>query len=97
MYTATTPDFEFLIDFDSSQIEDILLTFQQDSISVTKGIDDVTLDEGSIKVSLTQTETKKFKSGRVNIHARIKLTTGKVIPSNMLTIMNYMSLDNTEL
>lgn len=77
MYQYTTPTINIVIPdtIAVSDITDLLLTLQKDNTTVTKTLDDVTLDttNNKISVTLTQAETGEFGTGSVQVQGHIKV------------------------
>lgn len=83
MYIATTPTFVFTVGIDTSNISELLLTFQQNRKNIlTLTEDDVTMSGNRIEVTLTQAQTKLFAVGKAFAQFRVKLNDDTVEASN---------------
>ena len=83
MYIATTPTFVFTVGIDTSNISELLLTFQQNRKNIlTLTEDDVTMTGNRIEVTLTQAQTKLFAVGKAFAQIRVKLNDDTVEASN---------------
>lgn len=85
MFRATTPTHIFTIPFNTGQLQEIRITYQQNGANVlTKTEADCTLTENEIKVTLTQEETLLFsEEHRVSIQLRVLTTSGQVMASDI--------------
>jgi hypothetical protein len=87
MYRVTTPTHTFTLPFDTSGIDELKLTYRQKDRTLEFNENDVEFDGNKIIKELTQEDTKMFRnSSLVHIQARIKMTDGKVIASNILSV-----------
>ncbi len=87
MYRATTPKHTFTLPFSTDGIDVLLLTYKQKNTVLELTKEDVELEENKIIVNLTQEETKMFNANMtVSVQARIKMSTGEVIASNVLKV-----------
>lgn len=72
MIRATTPTHTFNLPIDTSTIKSLLVTYKQgDSIVLEKTKDDCTLTGSTVKLILSQEETKLFSVERVKIQLRV--------------------------
>ena len=87
MYRATTPKHTFLLPFDTRLIDALVLTYSQKGVVIIeKYLDDVTLDDKKVIVTLTQEETMLFnKDNKARIQMRVK-SGSSVIASQILEI-----------
>ena len=83
---GSTPTHEFELPFPTNLVSNIVVTYEQDdSIIIEKKGDEVIRDGYSVKVSLTQQDTLKFKSDKiVKIQLKVKTIEGNVIPSDII-------------
>lgn len=68
----TTPTFTLTFtekDLDLTQARNVYVTFRSDDTLITKTGEDLTIEEKTISVYLSQEETAKFKVGNVKIQA----------------------------
>ena len=92
MVRTSTPTHIFTVKHDEGSLTDILkgllITYKQgNNIVLEKRMEDVTIEGDTIRVKLTQEETKKFKAGQVVlVQVRSLLITGDSIPSPIFHI-----------
>lgn len=86
MYRVTTPTYTFNIPFDADDIDELKLTFRQQSKALTFEKSDVELTDKKIVITLTQEQTKEFRSVPCEVQLRVKLVGGSVVASNMIRI-----------
>ena len=92
MFRVTTPTHTFIMPVDTSDCAEILLTYKQGDLSMSKhyenGIvpDGMTLDENQVIQTLTQEETKRFKVGFANVQIRVLLNNGKSYASQIFKV-----------
>jgi hypothetical protein len=93
---GTTPTHEFELPYPIALVDDIRVVYGQNKKAIiVKTINDCTLTEGQISISLTQEETFLFSaSKKVEIELRIKLANGKVVRTEepiILRVIGSMS------
>ena len=95
MFRATTPTHIFTIQFDTSQLQEIRITYQQGGQTVLQKTEaDCTLTGSEIKVVLTQEETLLFAPDeRVSIQLRVMTTDGVVMASEIVKVFARACLD----
>ena len=86
MRRGTTPTHEFVVDVDMTSATAIYITYKQrDKVILEKNIDDITVTDTKLMVTLTQEETLMFSvNNNVEIQIRAKLDTGEAIASNII-------------
>ena len=93
MYRVTTPTHIFHLPFDTSGILRLILTYSQDGKTILeKTEEEVTMDENTISVTLTQEETLLFETQPVYIQFRIKMGES-VLASKKLKLSVYEVLN----
>lgn len=66
MYRGTTPTFNFKLPIEADTITAASVTFRQaGSVNIEKTLDDCTISEDTLTVSLTEEETLSLRSGTV--------------------------------
>lgn len=87
MYRVTTPTHKFIVPFNASTIDKLILTYSQAGNTVLeKRENEVTFSGKTVVVTLTQEETARFDIRyKVDVQLRVKIGE-KVIASNILTI-----------
>lgn len=88
MRRGTTPTHTFGTDIDLRTAEAIYITYEQGGKTVVeKTIEDMTIEEDSVAVTLTQEDTLAFeeKGGKVKIQIRAKFANGSVVASNIIS------------
>ena len=90
MYKGTTPTFVFTFeDFDPTTADEIILTLSADKrtpiIEIAKA--DMSVDETSISVWLSQEETLSFPTGNVFCQFNFVFEDGQRVASNIGTIV----------
>ena len=100
MFRATTPTHIFTLPFNTGQIKEIRITYQQGGATVLQKTEaDCTLTGNEIKVMLTQEETLLFAAtnretdNRISIQLRVLTTTGQVLASEIEKVFAYACLD----
>lgn len=95
MFRATTPTHTFALPFNTGQLQEIRITYQQNGETVLQKTEaDCTLTENEIKVVLTQQETLLFAPDqRVHIQLRVLTTTGQVMASEIEKVSVKACLD----
>jgi hypothetical protein len=83
MIRGTTPTHIFNIPFDTSLVDEVKITYAQDDIVLfSKTKDDCILEDNTVKVTLTQEDTFKFKHTKpVQIQIRILTVNGEAFAS----------------
>lgn len=86
MRRGTTPTHEFVVDVDMTSATAIYITYKQrDKVILEKNIDDITVTDTKLMVTLTQEETLMFNINNiVEIQIRAKMDTGGAIASNII-------------
>lgn len=94
MYRATTPIHTFTLPFDTSNCNQIEVTYKQEGIVLIKhytgGVlpDGMTLNDKQIIIKLSQGETLRFKAGNpVYVQIRIATDSGDVYASRKFAII----------
>ena len=86
MRRGTTPTNTFTVDVDLRQATALYVTYKQNSrVILEKTLEDATITETSVAVTLTQEETLAFSKGTVSIQIRAKFADGAAIASNIIT------------
>ena len=95
MFRATTPTHTFALPFDTGQIKEVRITYQQNGETVLQKTEtDCTMTGSEIKVTLTQEETLLFAAdNRVHIQLRVLTTDGKVMASDIDKVSVKACLD----
>ena len=95
MFRATTPTHTFALPFNTGQLQEIRITYQQNGATVLQKTEaDCTLTENEIKVVLTQQETLLFAPDeRVSIQLRVMTTNGQVMASGIEKVFARACLD----
>lgn len=92
MYRVTTPEHVFKLPEDASVYDAIQITYKQGSTKLIKLYDNGVIPEGvsitgdTIIVTLTQSETKKFKKGELTVQIRALKKNGKAYASKRFPI-----------
>lgn len=85
MRRGTTPTNTFDVDVDLRQASVIYITYAQGGRTVIeKEISDITIEETTLSVQLTQQETLALGKGEVEIQIRAKFPEGLAIASNII-------------
>ena len=100
LYRGTTPTIILHVtneDFNMANISECHVTIQNDNGTNKKVFENPTIDaeEKTITVPLTQEDTLSFKYGNINIQARVKLISGSVIASPIITTNMNRILEET--
>ena len=86
MIRATRPTHTFNLPIDTSTIKSVLVTYKQnDSIVLEKTKESCTMSGATIKVTLSQEETKMFSPERVKIQLRVLTNDGVSLASKIKT------------
>ena len=94
MIRGTTPTDTFTVGIDLTPAAVINITYKQDDkVVIKKTIEDITADEHTLTVTLTQQETLALAPKEVSIMIRAKFPDGKVVNSNPM--INWV-IDNQE-
>lgn len=92
MYRVTTPTHTFTLPIDTSECNAIQVTYKQGCKILTKEYNDgvlpsgMTLDEKDVIINLTQTETKGFAVGTVDVQLRALTNGGKAYASQHFNV-----------
>jgi hypothetical protein len=86
MTRVTTPTHTFRLPEDVDSYDKVEITYVQSGVKIEKLYEGEEVDWASVSgrviaVTLTQVETKKFSAGKVDVHIRVKTSSGKVLPS----------------
>lgn len=85
MRRGTTPTNTFDVDVDLRQASVIYITYSQmGRVVFEKQISDITIEETSLSVQLTQEETLALGKGEVEIQIRARFPEGLAIASNII-------------
>ena len=86
MRRGTTPTHEFVVDVDMTSATAIYITYKQrEKVVLEKNIDDITVTDTKLMVTLSQEETLMFNINNiVEIQIRAKMDTGEAIASNII-------------
>ena len=77
MIKGTTPTFTLTVaDADLTEAVNVYVTFKQGDILISKSGDDITVAEHTINVYLTQEETLKFRSGKLQVQVNMTYENG---------------------
>lgn len=84
MRRGTTPIIRIEFDFETSTIEEAIVTFKQkNEVILEKKLENCTCEEKALKLQLTQEETLSFKIGTpLLMQVKAKLTAGDVIATD---------------
>lgn len=96
MHKGTTPTHTYVLDFDTSAIKTVKITYSQAGREVlTKRTQDCTLDGHTISVRLSQEETFLFKGHALaTIQLRILTAVGDALTSDPMTVSVGECLDD---
>ena len=85
MFRATTPTHTFTLPFDTSQLEKVRITYEQNDVTILSKTEvDCVLEGKNIVLNLTQEDTLLFAPrDRVYIQLRVKTVDGKVVASGL--------------
>lgn len=87
MRRGTTPTLVINIKgIEMSDIAEWYVTLAQDGVQMTKTTEDITIEDETLKIPLTQEETMQFTAGEVSIQIRAKTTEDVAIASAIQTI-----------
>lgn len=82
MIIGSTPTHTFTLPFDTSLINDLVITYKQnDEIVLQKQMSDCIISENKLTTNLTQDETLKFEEGIYSVQVKIKTKGDKVTQS----------------
>ena len=95
MLTGGTPLHVFELDRDTSNIVAVLISYTQNGrVLLRKRLQDCEMVGNKISTRLTQEDTLRFSEDyRVKIQIKVKLDTGEVIPSDVITKTVRQCLD----
>ena len=99
MFRGTNPIITMNLSCDPSLITKLKITFKQGTtIVLEKILTDCTIEDNKIKVQLSESDTLAFKSCTLQMQARIQLSTGDILVTDVLEtyvddIFNDASLD----
>lgn len=87
MIRGTTPTLEFTLPFDTADIAEGYITFTQRGQKVLeRSVKDADKSENKLTLKLTQEETLELSATRdVKIQARIRMTNGDAVASEIIT------------
>ena len=92
MYRATTPTHTFTLPQNANTYNVIQVAYRQKKVSLVKQYEDGTLPDGmtfdgkNVIITLTQEETKAFKSGVVEAQVRVLTSQGGAFASQIFNI-----------
>ena len=92
MYRATTPTHTFTLPENASTYDVIQVAYRQKGVSLVKQYEDNTapsgmeLDGKNVIITLTQEETKAFRSGVVEAQVRVLTSQGGAFASQIFNI-----------
>lgn len=88
MIRGTTPTLEFLLPFDTSDIEEAYVTLaQNDTVVLDKALDDCKCDARKLSVRLTQEETLKLSCDcKTDIQVRVRTKAGDALASDITRV-----------
>lgn len=83
---GTTPTHVFTVDADLTQAVALYITYKQnDQVVIEKTLADCTIDETTVTVQLTQSESLKFTTAaKVEVQIRAKFSDETAIASNIM-------------
>lgn len=85
MRRGTTPTLTFTVPFDTADVDELYITFEQGKQELEKTKEDCTFEEHKVIVSLTQEETLAFcDKDDVKIQMAVKYNGGTVDRSNII-------------
>lgn len=79
----------FLVEFegvDLSTVSQIFATFRQNSLILTKKINDMTISGSSVSFALTQNDTLKFKGGIAELQFRMLFSNGVIRSTKFIDV-----------
>lgn len=96
MIRGTTPKHEFTLQFDTSLIKTIEITYAQcGKVVLKKGTADCEMSGSTVRVRLTQEETLKFDDKTyAEIQIRVLTTSGEVLASRKMSARVEAALSN---
>lgn len=96
MIRGTTPTYTFEVPVDMASIKSVRITYAQGrNIVLTKQIEDCTMQDGTITVTLTQQETLRFaESANVGIQLRVLMDDGLALSTSVMYVTVGACLDN---
>src|SRR3712207_1320027 len=98
MHRGTTPIHIFRTDVDLTHASVLFITYKQnDKVVLEKSIDEVTIKERVVTVSLSQKETLLFNEGIVTIQIRAKFPDESTIASSLIRTSAYEILKDGEI
>lgn len=89
LYQGTTPTIKLIIPYNANEIDTLIVSFQQKSTTVLEldlvsNTDSISLTDKLITINLTQEQTSLFVARYdIELQCKIKLSTGKVVASNI--------------
>lgn len=93
MIRGTTPTIKYNIGLDASTVVDCRISFKQFNKDLfLKTYDDVSFENTTISLMLTQEETLSFSAGKLFTQIRVKTQDGKVYASKMIELSVHDSL-----
>lgn len=97
MYKTTTPTHSFTLPFTVSNIDKLMLTYKQGDKTLDFDESDVTMNNKTVSIKLTQEQTALFEGGKdVLVQMKILTTSDTVLASNMIKLKVNNVLNNTE-
>ena len=90
MYRVTTPTHTFTLPIDTSDCDQVQVTYQQGKNKLVfnskDNPDEMFFDDKDVVVNLTQEETKTFKVGTVSVQVRVLTMSGQALASQKFKI-----------
>lgn len=96
MFRASTPTHEFILPMELMEIvEDVRICYEQKNEEVLlKTLEDCKVEGNVLRITLTQEEANLFSHGPAQVQLRVKTKEGKVIPSDVSTVVVRDVLDD---
>lgn len=96
MYRATTPKHTFIFPWATSGLNWALITYAQDGQNLlTKNLSACTRSGNNLEYTLTETETKLFVEGMVEVQVRCGRTSSESLASNVIKMPCWKVLNDT--
>ena len=99
MVRGSTPKHTFTLPIPTSTVKKVRITYEQLGREILeKTEDDVKMEENTITLRLTQSETLKFKENKdARIQLKVLTNSGDLLPSQIFTVTVKEILDEEEL
>ena len=88
MVRGSTDKIIITIDDLSENVTDLRATIAQEDVKITKSLEDVTIEEKTVTIPLSQEDTLKLNKGRAKV--QVKWTDGEIVGN---TIASQIYLD----